>query len=186
MAMGIVDDKEFESDRNKLCPKDMTDPTSHDAVIIDLEKGRGTHSLQVPDALRKVIGQEKIESGRSSALELANNFGISPSSVSAYSVGAHSTSSMDKTPDKSNIIGARLRIAKKARNRLTLALNAITEEKIGEAKLKDISGVAKDMAAVIRTMEPERSNVNEGGPTFVFYSPQFRNETHFETVTVKE
>jgi hypothetical protein len=186
MGMGIVSDTEFESDRGKLCPKDMTDPTSHDAVIIDLEKGRGTHSLQVPDALRKVIGQEKIESGRASALELANNFGVSPSSVSAYSVGAHSTSSIATQPDKNVIIGAKLRIAKKARNRLTMALNSITQEKIDGAKVKDIAGVAKDMAAVIRTMEPEQSRTGEGGPTFIFYSPQFRQESNFETVIVKE
>lgn len=186
MAMGVVSDKDFKSEQDKLCPKDMTDPTSHEAVIIDLEKGRGVHNLQVPEALRKVIGEEAISGGRSSALDLANNFGVSPSSVSAYSQGAHSTSSIDKKPDLSGIISAKLRIAKKARNRLNLALNNITDEKIASAKVKDIAGVAKDMSAIIKNMEPERANSNEGGPTFIFYSPQFRSEQNFETVVVKE
>ena len=187
MAMGIVSDNDFEDDLKKVCPPPLIDPLSHEAVIQDMERGRGIHNLQVPEALRKVIGEEVISNSRASAIDLAQNFGISPSSVSAYSDGARSTASMEKKPDLNNIISAKLKIAKKARNRLNLALNSITEDKIASAKVKDIAGVAKDMSAIIKNLEPEQNrNSNENGPTFIFYSPQFRQEQSFETIVVKE
>jgi hypothetical protein len=189
MAMGIVSDNDFNSELSKVGVNQnkLVDPTSHDAVIIDLERGRGIGNLQVPEGLRKVIGDESITSGRASALDLANNFGISPSSVSAYNQGAHSTSSYSDRPDVSHITTAKLKIATKARNRLVLALNSLTQEKIEAAKVKDIAGVAKDMSAIIRNMEPEHpTNTNLNGPTFIFYSPQFRSEQSFEVIHVKE
>jgi predicted transcriptional regulator len=186
MAMGIVSDDDFDLEKSKICPPSFIDPTSHDAVIIDLEKGRGNNP-EVPNSLRKVIGDESVTSGRQSALELANNFGISPSSVSSYSQGAHSTASYNDRPDMGHINEAKLRVAKKARNRLVMALNSLTQEKIESAKVKDIAGVAKDMSAIIRNMEPEKvNNVGPGGPTFIFYSPQLRSEKVFDVVHVKE
>lgn len=193
MAMGIVSDKEFDDDLSKVGATQIIDPTSHEfartdiAKIQDLERGRGTGNVQVPEGLRKIIGEESAINGRESALDLADRFGVSPSSVSAYNQGARSTASYNDRPDISHITEAKLKIAKKARNRLVLALNSITQDKIEAAKIKDISGVAKDMSAIIRNMEPEHpTNNGQNGPTFIFYSPQFRSEQHFDTVTVKE
>jgi len=187
MAMGIVSDEEFNLEKRKICPPSLIDPTSHEAVIVELERGRGQGNVEVPDSLRKVIGEESAINGRSSALELADRFGVSPSSVSAYSNGSRSTASYENQPDLSHITAAKLKIAKKARNRLVLALNSLTQEKIEAAKVKDISGVAKDMSAIIRNMEPERpTNNGAGGPTFIFYSPQMRTEKVFDIVQVKE
>lgn len=188
MGMGIVSDDAFDSELSKIGPTPIKDVESHEiAIIQEINRGRGEGNIEVPNGLRKIIGDESVTQGRASALELANNFGISPSSVSAYAQGAHSTSSIDTKPDISGIITAKLRIAKKARNRLVTALNAITPDKISEAKVKDIAGVAKDMSAIIKNMEPESGrNVSENGPTFIFYSPQFRKEEHFDVVQVKE
>ena len=183
MPMGIVSDKEFER-----ALEDATPPQNPIIPqIVPMEKGRGKGNVEVPDGLRKIIGEESAIEGRASALEIANNFGISPSSVSAYSQGATSTASIDTQPNLSHINEAKLRVAKKARNRLVMALNSLTQEKIDSAKAKDIAGVAKDMAAVIRTMEPEGPKTNgNSGPTFIFYSPQMRREEVYDIVRVKE
>lgn len=183
MAMGIVSNDDFQNELGKLCPIQSNETKG---VIKDIERGRPIGGLEVPNALRKVIGEESAINGRNSALDLAAQFGISPSSVSAYSKGAHSTASYDTRPDISHITTAKLKIASKARNRLVMALNSLTQEKIDSAKVKDVSSVAKDMAAVIRVMEPEKSNSESNGPTFIFYSPHLRQEQNFETIIVKE
>lgn len=181
--MGIVSDKEFDHALNDA----TASPNPPPVQIIDMEKGRGKGNVEVPEGLRKIIGEESAVNGRASALEIANQFGVSPSSVSAYSHGARSTATIDTTPDINNINAAKLRVAKKARNRLVMALNSLTQEKIDGAKAKDIAGVAKDMAVVIKNMEPEGPKTNaNGGPTFVFYSPVFKREEHFDVVRVTE
>jgi len=193
MPMGIVSDTEFDSELDNLtpCPPKPLGkgigivPT---AIIQDSEiKGRGEGNVEVPEGLRKLIGQESITNGRESALELADKFGVSPSSVSAYTQGAHSTASYDNRPDLTTINGAKERIAKRARHKLHLAFNSLTKEKIEAAKAKDIAGVAKDMSAIIRNMEPDTPKLNgSNGPTFIFYSPQMRSEKVFDVVRVKE
>lgn len=184
MAMGIVSDKDFENALKDVTPS----PNNGDsvAVIKDIERGRGSNP-EVPESLRKIIGEESAIQGRASALELASNFDVSPSSVSAYANGSHSTASYDIQPDLDNLNSAKLRVAKKARNRLVMALNNLTQEKIASAKAKDIAGVAKDMSAVIRSMEPDTPKVNgNSGPTFIFYSPHLKKEEHYDIVHVKE
>jgi len=183
MALGIVSDDEFESEVSSL----TISPPSTKATVVDMEKGRGKDNVEVPDSLRKIIGEESAINGRESALDMANRFGVSPSSVSAYTNGSNSTASMDEQPNREFINGAKQRVAKKARNRLIMALNSLTQEKIENSRAKDISGVAKDMSAVIKNMEPESARLGGGsGPTFVFYSPQIRSEKVFDVVHVKE
>ena len=183
--MGIVSDSEFNSELDKLTPNNGDNKIVGE--IKDIERGRGKDNLEVPQALRKIIGEESAINGRQNGLELANRFGISPSSVSAYNQGAHSTATYDNRPDIDNINGAKFRVAKRARNKLVLALNLLTREKIENAKARDISGVAKDMSAVIRNMEPEtQRNPLGNGPTFIFYSPHFRSENNFDVIHLKE
>lgn len=190
MGMGIVSDSDFESEIGKLNPSASQNGNGKSiAVIKEIEKGRPKGGLEVPENLRKLIGEESVINGRQEGLELASNFGISPSSVSAYANGSRSTASYENQPDLSHLNEAKLRVARKARNRLFLALNSLTKDKIETAKAKDISSVAKDMSAIIKNMEPDipKSNGNgNGGPTFIFYSPQFRKEEVFEVINVKE
>lgn len=185
MPMGIVSDKDFDKALEDVTPCPPL-PIGKGAAIVPVSKGRGSNP-EVPDGLRKIIGEESAINGRASALEIADKFGISPSSVSAYANGSTSTASYDNQPNLSHINDAKQRVAKKARNRLVTALNALTQEKIESAKAKDIAGVAKDMAAVIRTMEPEQVKTGgNSGPTFIFYSPQMRREEVYDIVKVKE
>jgi len=189
--MGIVSDKDFDkalSDVTPCPPLPLGGVNGIGVAIVPINKGRGEDNVEVPEGLRKIIGEEATINGRASALDLADRFGVSPSSVSAYTHGSTSTATYDDRPNLAHINEAKLRVAKKARNKLIIALNSLTKEKIENAKAKDIAGVAKDMAAVIKTMEPEQSKNPTGntGPTFIFYSPQMRSEKVFDIVQVKE
>lgn len=199
MAMGIVTDKQFHSTLDDCKPKNNNEPIPNsnsadvnpDAIkgeIIDTHRGRGEGNLQVPNGLRKLIGAESVTNGRQSAVELAESLGISPSSVSAYDVGATSTSTYADRPNQSHIVDSKLKVAKRARNKLMSALKHITEDKLVATTAKDLSGIAKDMSAVIRNMEPEQPKLvnNDNGPKFVFYAPQFRKESNYEVVVAKE
>lgn len=192
MPMGIVSDKEFDSALKDSRPKSTNTREESNSVptVVPLpEKGRG-HNPEVPNALRQVIGEESAINGRDAALEMARQFGISPSAVSAYANGATSTASYNDRPNLPVINQAKERIAKRARGKLMKALNKITDDKLDSASAKDLAGIAKDMSAVVRTMEPEqpKSPTGEGskGPTFVFYAPQFHKEEHYDIVHAKE
>lgn len=190
MPMGIVTDKDFESESGKLnTPSVPSRPVKTE--ILDRERGRKEGDTNVPDSLRKLIGMESVESGRDSALQLAASLGISPSSVSAYSVGATSTASYNEKPNGSIIKDAKTRVSNKARRVLLRAMHNITDDKLESAKATELAGVAKDMSAIIRNMDdktPPTANgpSGPGAPTFVFYSPEFRQENHYETIVVKE
>lgn len=196
MAMGIVSDSDFDKELSRISPerneesKSVKNPVITGEVI-DVSRGRGEGSTSVPDGLRKIIGEESAINGRQSAIELASQFGLSPSSVSAYANGATSTASYDRTPNKPFVNDAKIRVSKRARGKLMLALSKITGEKLDGTNARDLASIAKDMSAVVKVMEPETPKSPNGdgegkGPTFIIYSPQFRDERHFETVVVKE
>jgi|SRR5215831_733254 len=190
MGMGIVSDKDFLKESSKLqIPEPIPMPTNSTTIEPLPTKGRGEGNIGVPNALRNIIGTEAIDNGRQSAVHLAENFGISPSSVSAYSNGATSTSSYEGGKNVGVINKAKERISKRARGKLMLALTHITEDKLQGTNAKDLAGIAKDMSAVVKHMEPEVEKnpaMNNNGPTFVFYAPQFRDERFYDTVVAKE
>ena len=179
MAIGIISDAEFEKEFGKL--------ESHNAKVITVPKV-GRIGPEVPESLRKVIGETAITEGRGEAVKLAAEFGIKPSSVSAYANGATSTSTYD-TPDKdlaAHITGAKAKIGLKARNKLMMALNSITKEKLESVSVKTASSVARDMAAIVKDMEPVQKSEAEQKPQFIIYAPQFKEERAFDTIVVKE
>lgn len=196
MPLGVVNDSEFESElrnSNRHNSIDSTKPPQSDCnstivgEVITIEKGRGKDSVEVPDSLRKIIGETSELEGRKNALALASHFDISPSSVSAYANGSTSTASMDKQPNLEHINRAKERISKKARRVAIKALENITEDKLSIASAPELAHVARSMGAIVKDMEPEKAkNEEKNGPTFVFYAPQIVNEAKFETVYVKE
>lgn len=192
MPMGIVSDREFDSELSNVKQDDSKPniPVQNAEIIDAPSRGRGENNNQVPDGLRKLIGEESATNGRQSAVELASSFGISPSSVSAYGVGANSTSTYNERPNQSHINESKIKVQKRARNKLMSALSYITKDKLEVTNAKDLAGIAKDMSAVIKNMEPESEKKpngdNPNSPTFVFYAPQFRKEENYEIVTAKE
>lgn len=184
MAMGIVSDDEFESEIENLNRNKNVD-----ATIAELpHPGRQEGDNNVPDSLRKIIGETSEIEGRQEAIELAKQFGISGSSVSAYANGSHSTSSYDRQPNLNHINRAKERIGLRARKTLMRALSSITPDKLAESDAKELAGVARDMSAIVKDMEPEtlKNPENSNSPTFVIYSPQFKEEKHFEIINLRE
>ena len=183
--MGVVNDDEFNLEYERLVPSKSNE--SDIAKVVDISSGRGSNP-EVPNSLRKIIGETSVIEGRKEALDLASRFGISPSSVSAYTNGSTSTSSMDESPNKPHLIDAKERVSKRARTKLMLALNSLTPDKINESKGVDISNIAKNMSAIIKNMEPESNDSIkiENKPQFIFYSPQQKTEQSYETIYAKE
>ena len=192
MPIGIVNDESFLEELDSYSPKPLVVPPSQviEGTIIDAPKrGRKEGDVNVPDSLRKIIGEEALLNGRSSALELAAEFGISPSSVSAYSNGATSTASYNE-PSKSiisHINKSRQRAMKRASKTLNAALNSITQEKLDYADADKLSGIAKDMSVIIKNLEPKVEPTDvKNAPQFTIYAPQFRDERTFEVIQLQE
>lgn len=198
MPLGIVSDSEFKKELENAKPKNdngngtgMPGRGESDGQVKDIERGRGKGNTEVPDGIRNLIADEVIMSGRQSGLDLARHLGsISPSSVSAYTAGAHSTATFRETPNLPAVNKAKERLAKMARRRLGFALSGLTREKIEGESAKNIASIAKDMSAVVRNMEPEKLTGPVGGgnsgPTFIIYSPRIRQEDSFEVIQAGE
>src|SRR5215510_5460530 len=108
MPMGIVSDDDFDREINHLNRKPVVTPPPVIPEVVDMPRpGRSNGDVNVPDSLRKIIGETSELEGRDAALELASKFGISPSSVSAYANGSTSTASMDKQPNLEHINSAK-------------------------------------------------------------------------------
>lgn len=190
MPIGLVSNLDFSKELESLTSTKKKEPT---AVVVDKpSKGRSEGDTNVPDSLRKIIGETAVLEGRSAALSLAQDLGVSPSSVSAYAKGATSTASYD-TPSKSiisHINKSRVRATKKASKVLSAALGAITQDKLDYADAKDLSAIAKDMSVVIKNLEPpaEKSDEDKGtkAPQFIIYAPQFKREESFDVIQVVE
>lgn len=196
MAMGIVTDKDFEKEKERLeTPRPVTVPVITGELVgnvVTTEKGRGNGNVQTPENLRKLIANTAATEGREAAIALGKQFGLSESSVAAYSVGANSTSSYHDRPNSGAVTGARAAASSRALSKLKKAIHHITDDKLKDAKPRELAGIARDMAAVVKAMEPETPKNGEGGvntggaPAFIFYAPQFKKEEHYETVYAKE
>jgi predicted transcriptional regulator len=194
MAIGIVTQQDFDNELLKLSNRSSVEKNPEKGPILQvseigeiqspLSRGRKSNDVNVPESLRSLIAQEHVENGRQSALELAKSFDISSSSVSAYAVGATSTKSYhDKSPALvSSLNKSKLKIVGKARNRLNMALNGITEDKLNGARVRDLASVAKDMSAIIERMEPKEVTQTENQPKFVIFAPSFRDERSYDTI----
>jgi hypothetical protein len=150
-------------------------------------RGRSAGDVNVPLSLQQLIGETGALDSRQEAIALAKDFGISESSASAYAAGATSTASYNQPTPAINdhISKVKARIAKKARGKLNVALDALTPEKLEHAKAKDISGVARDMAGVIKSLEYTDSSQNNPNnlpanqPQIVIYAPSVVQENYF-------
>lgn len=193
--MGVVSDEDFQKELKNSSTERVSFVKNDNKVItgevVDSpSKGRGNGNVAVPDSIRKVIGETSELEGRSVALEFAKSLGISPSSVSAYAAGATSTATYDKPKESivNHIVGAKQKVANTAMNRLRRSLNVLTEEKIKTGTAREVAAIAKDMAAIVKVMEPENNsdNGNKPQPQFIVYAPQFKSESHFETIIAKD
>jgi hypothetical protein len=184
MPIGIVSPSDFEKELNGISGEKK-------AIIIETPKpGRKNGDFNVPDSLRKVIAETSIEEGSKEANKFAASYGISASSVSAYKNGARSTASYDSADDglRNVVKDTKIRISSRAKSRLLKAIQHITDDKLEGAKVRDLAGIAKDLASVVKVMEPDTkiNPTSTNGPTFVFYTPPQKKEEQYETLLLKE
>ncbi len=189
MAMGIVSDKDFEKEKESLSQSKSTPLPTSQSKIVSIERGRGEGNIETPDSLRKLIGQTHVNDGRSEAINLAKNFGISQSAAAAYAQGATSTATYNDRPNEPFINTSRKHVQNRALSKLKRALHHITDDKLENAKVRDLAGIARDMATVVKTMEPESDKSKEGGepkPQFIIYAPQIKKEESYDVIYAKE
>jgi hypothetical protein len=196
MPFGLVNDDVFNQELKRLKKVELEShiEESHpEATIIEKDRPGRTEGrdVNVPDSLRKLVGEESVVNGRQAALGLAGMFGISPSSVSAYAKGATSTTTYNQ-PTQSivqHINKSRNRAIKRASRAMNQALGSITQDKLDNSDARELAGIAKDMSAIIKNLEPPQQglmNDSESKPQFVVFAPQFRSENAFEVIDVKE
>lgn len=189
MGIGIVSDEDFQKELNRISGE-IKKPTPHATVVTPDKPGRKEGDRNVPESLRKIIGEESVINGREEAVALAEMFDISKSSVSAYAKGATSTTTYNQQKPEiiSHINRARSRSVKKAQRVLRESLDAITPEKLSDVKVRDLAGIAKDMSAIIKNLELEPvKDESEKMPQFVVFAPQFiKHESFGEVIKVNE
>jgi hypothetical protein len=183
MAIGIVSDVDFEAEMNsKKVPIDK----KPEVIIEEIRnKGRGDNN-NTPEVIREIVGEEKARGA--SVAQLMQEFALSESAVKAYGNGATSTATYDQphAPLVKHLDKVRDKIKRKATNRLIYALDVITPESLAQVKPQVASAVAKDMAAVIKTMEPENENNDNQKAQFVVYAPQLTIEQDYRVVKVQD
>src|SRR5688572_6516944 len=95
MAIGIVNDEDFEAELEKLSSgkKSNSEPN---AVVLDKESpGRKPGDNNVPDIVRELIAEERtLGLTRKEAAEI---FGVSPQSTDAYKNGATSLATYNES-----------------------------------------------------------------------------------------
>lgn len=179
MAMGIVSkiELDLEIDKNKSLPS---------AMVKEREIGRG-HIKQVPDEIKKMVGELGLISG-STGRNLAETFGVSESSISAYKVGAASTASYNSPKPEliSHITGIKKKISLRAQRVLSGALRELTPERVAMEKPRDIAAIASRMAGIVQLMEPEEKVLTQidNSVKFVMYAPVMKQESSYDAIDV--
>lgn len=193
MPIGIVSPDDFLKEVSSLNPKENKDfeveiiPPSSSNIIQEKQKGRKEGDVNVPSSLRNLISSVAIEEGRQAALDLAKDFGLSASSVSAYSNGSTSTKSYHEPKEeiKRVIVNTKEKITKKAKRILLKSFDGMTDEKIQEAKLETLSVVARNMSSIIKDMDTD-SDEHKDKPVFVVMAPTILKEEVFDTIAVRD
>lgn len=189
--LGIVSEEQFKKELDNCVSPVVERKPPHEQGIITpkAERGRGLGNVGVPEELRKLIGEESVIHGRQRALDLASDFGVSPSSVSAYAKGATSTATYQKPEETLTryLDSRKKRITKKALRVLHASLDSITPEKLATIKARDASAIAKDMSVISKNMEKANENLTgDNKPQFVVYAPTVRDERTYETIVVSD
>lgn len=180
MPIGIISDEDFDREIDNK----VRTPVNHKIIP---DRGRSQGDNNVPESLRKIIGDTAVSDGRKESVALAESFGISKSSASAYANGAVSTSSYNKPNEKliEGMNNTRLRIAKRAQNKLMMTLRHLTEDKLEGADAREISGVAKDMATVYDKMQPKSDPRDTVQVQFILYKPEMKRMDEYKVIDVE-
>ena len=161
-------------------------PPKNEIKVVDINRGRPIGRVEISEETRKAVAQEALI-GDKTGKEIAQEFGISTASVSAYKNGATSTASYHR-PDNALAQAnneVKTSLTESARSALSSALAQITPDKLSLAKVRDAAGIAKDMSAVMKNLEPTNPQ-QQNNVQVVIFKPRTRDEDAYETITVNE
>lgn len=204
MPLGIVKsedyEKELEGNKSKEdipskeitseTPSEIKDGEAPPTIQEFINRGRGPGHTEVPQAIRKLIGESAIEEGSGAASAIGRFLGLSKSSISAYANGATSTATYNN-PDTdlaTHLAKTRNKITKRAAGKLYKSLGVMDDEKLEQLSALEASTVAKNMSAIIKNMEPpdSKSGTTVNGPVITFYAPHIVKEEAFDTIVLNE
>lgn len=190
MPLGIVSSDDFNKALiDSSMSNDEVNETKIGQVIDIKHPGRSVGDVNVPATLRNIIGEEAHINGRASAISIAKSFDISHQQVAAYTNGATSEATYhdkDKSLD-SHITNAKMKVTKRAMSKLLKSMHHITDDKLLEASVTELSSVAKNMSSIVKDMSPEDNSNDRRNPVqFIVMAPQIVNENRFETVYAKD
>jgi len=136
--------------------------------------------------MRAIIAEEALISGKTLE-EVAKEFGVSRDAVNAYKHGATSEATYNQPDAELSPIVETIKdqIKSEAQNKLLTAIQSLTTDKIGAAKAKDIAGIAKDMSAVIRNINPSDGTLITNSKVLV-YSPRVKEEDDYKVIEARE
>lgn len=151
---------------------------------IELTHGRG-HVNEVPNSIRQFIAGEAIAGANQK--QLAKEFGVSTSSVSAYKNGATSTASYNKPNQELKSANDSLKeeLASNSLAKLRAALEAITPAKLLESKVTDAAVVARAMASVHKDLLPSETSEARFNQVIIF-KPRMREEDDYEVIDIQQ
>lgn len=191
-TLGIVSDDDFLAELEKMENKRVVPSLPPIPLIQDIKTpGRRTGDIETPEVIRNLIGDTALISGNSEARALAESLGLSKQSADAYSNGATSLGTYNKTDGKlGNFLkNRRKKIAAKASLLAVNAIDGITEDKLAEASATELAAIAKSAAAIVKDMLPEDKNAlnNGNSPTvqFVIHAPQIAREEKFDVIDIR-
>ena len=212
MPLGIVSDKEFESQLesihdsfnksiplvDNIPPRALEIPTENNPTVLvpsivdSPTAGRNKDVLNIPQSLRKIVAETTFMEGAKRANDLLNGLGVNGLHQPTLSKLANGVTTFGKETKNSKDITNHLnnrktKISNRALNKINLALANMSAEKFEELEMRELSAIAKDMAEVAKKMEPSKSEEDKKEPVqWVVYAPQIKQENHYEQVVAKD
>lgn len=176
MALGIVSDDIFDQELQKFL----------DPVIKVSRQGEGNDKEHVPDTIRKVLADTRLESGKDAADKLGEFLNVGDRSIEAYSKGRHHLDGETKVNGLGqHIARTKERIAMKAGNLALTALEAITSEKLDSASATELAGIARASASIVKDMIPEPASDRPAAVAqIILHAPKISSEERYKVIDV--
>ena len=132
---------------------------------------------QIPPFIRALIGSAAIEGN---GKEVAETFDVSLPTVYQAKEGNKSSGTPDE--EARPVLESRVdRIKEQALDMTLKALEGITEDKLFNAKAKDLAAIASSSAGVYEKLKGRETN---SGAQVIIYAPQLRQESEYNEVHI--
>lgn len=153
----------------------------HSSLIV--KNHRAAKRPHIPDSARALMAAAKIYQG----VKAHKDFKCSIATISTVTEGKGLRTIDGKTrpaelpqPTRELISKVIDKAQETAALKLVEALELITPEKLENAKVRDISGVAADMARILEKTRPQ--NPTQAQNQILIYAPRTRDEDSFEVI----